>query len=67
MAIECGACALHWWITKRTDKHSESVTLSLFHGNDGYANAPQYYVTGTLPVLFEALCFETKINRVNTG
>ena len=25
--------------------------LLLFHGNNGYANAPQYYVIRTLPVL----------------
>jgi hypothetical protein len=32
------------WITKATDKHSEYVILLLFHGNNGYANAPQCYV-----------------------
>ena len=40
------------WITTATDAHSEYVIL-LFHGNNGYANAPQYYFTSTLPVLFE--------------
>jgi hypothetical protein len=38
------------WITKATDTHSEYVIL-LFHSNNGYANAPQCYVTRTLPVL----------------
>ena len=31
------------WICKATDTHSEYVIL-LFHDNDGYGNAPQYYV-----------------------
>jgi hypothetical protein len=35
------------WITKATDTHSEYV-IRLCHGNNGYANAPQYYVTRTL-------------------
>jgi hypothetical protein len=38
-------------ITKATHTHSEYVTLIAFHGNNGYANAPQNYVTSTLPVL----------------
>jgi hypothetical protein len=38
------------WITKATDTHSEYVIL-LFHDNNGYANAAQYYVIRTLPVL----------------
>ena len=28
------------WITKATDTHSEHVILIIFHGNNGYANAP---------------------------
>ena len=32
------------WITKATDTHSEYVILIVFSGNNGYANAPQYYV-----------------------
>jgi len=42
------------WITKITDTHSEYVIglLLLFHGNNGYANAPQYYVI--VPVLNQA-------------
>ena len=39
------------WITKATDAHAEYVTLIAFHGNNGYANAPQNYVTSTLQVL----------------
>jgi hypothetical protein len=44
----CFAC----WITKDTDTHSEYVILIAFHGNNGYTNAPQYYVIRALPVLF---------------
>ena len=32
------------WTKKTTDSHSEYVILIVFHSNDGYANAPQYYV-----------------------
>jgi hypothetical protein len=39
------------WITKATDTHSEYVIHIAFHGNNGYANAPQCYVIRTLPVL----------------
>ena len=39
------------WITKATDTHSEYVILLLFHRNNSYANAPQYYVQRALPVL----------------
>jgi hypothetical protein len=31
-------------IAKATDAHSEYVILFAFHGNNGYANAPRYYV-----------------------
>jgi hypothetical protein len=31
-------------ITKARDKHAEYVTLIVFPGNNGYANAPQFYV-----------------------
>jgi hypothetical protein len=39
------------WTPKATDTHSEYVILIHFYGNNGYANAPQYYVIRTLPVL----------------
>jgi len=39
------------WITKATDTHSESVILTAFHSNNGQANAPQYFIICTLPVL----------------
>jgi hypothetical protein len=41
-------------IINTTNTHSEYVILFFFHGNNGYANAPQYYVLHirTLPVLF---------------
>ena len=33
------------YITKATNTHSEYVILiAFFHGNSGYANAPQFYV-----------------------
>jgi hypothetical protein len=32
------------WITKATDTHSEYVILIIFHGNNGYTDAPQYHV-----------------------
>jgi hypothetical protein len=38
------------WKTKATDTHSEYVIL-LFHGNNGYANAPRSYIIRTLPLL----------------
>jgi hypothetical protein len=39
------------WVTKAKDTHSEYVIL-LLHGNNGYANALECYVTRTLPVMF---------------
>ena len=40
------------WIPKVTNTHSEYVILIVFHCKNGCTNAPQCYVTGTLPVLF---------------
>ena len=41
------------WITKATDTHIPNMQyLLLFHGHNGYANAPQCYVLRTLPVFF---------------
>jgi hypothetical protein len=40
------------WITDYIE-HSTMGYLLLFHNNSGYANAPQCYVTRTLPILFE--------------
>ena len=39
---ECGACR----VAKATDTHTRKIcsTWLLFHGNDGYTNAPQCYV-----------------------
>jgi len=40
------------YVTEATEIHSEHVTLNcLFHGNSGYADAPDCYVVRTLPVL----------------
>jgi hypothetical protein len=38
------------WMTKAINTHSEYVLL-LFHGNSGYANAPQCYVMLIFPAL----------------
>jgi hypothetical protein len=38
-------------ITKATDTHLGYVMLIAFHGNRGFANAPQCYVYTTLPIL----------------
>jgi hypothetical protein len=39
------------WISKAVYTHSEYVILIVFHGNNGYVNAPQCCVVRTLPVL----------------
>jgi hypothetical protein len=49
------------WITKATDAH-----LLLFHGNNGYTNAPQCYVIRTLPVLFSSY-FATEVFLFHCG
>jgi len=33
-----------FWTTNATITHSEHVILTFLHGNNGYANAPEYYV-----------------------
>jgi len=33
-----------FWVTKATDTHSQYVILTVFHCNNGFMNAPQYYV-----------------------
>jgi len=33
-----------FWATNATITHSEHEILTFFHGNNGYANAPEYYV-----------------------
>ena len=32
------------WITKIPNTHSEYIIVIVFHDDNGYANAPQYYV-----------------------
>ena len=32
------------WTNKATDTYSEYVIHAVFHGNNGYAEDPQYYV-----------------------
>ena len=38
------------WITKAADTHSELIIIIInaFHGNNGYANALQFYITRLL-------------------
>jgi hypothetical protein len=44
------------WISKVTDTHSEYFILIPFHGNNGYAKVPQFYVIRTLtPCLIRVL------------
>jgi len=40
------------WITKATDTYWKFVILISLHGNNGYANAAQWYVTRQLPLYF---------------
>ena len=35
------------WVTKTIDTHSDYVIITVFHGKNGYANAPQNYVIST--------------------
>ena len=40
------------WITKATNTNPEYVIrIAFFHDNSGYANAPKYGITHTLPIL----------------
>jgi hypothetical protein len=43
-----------YWISKPTRMHArtQKYVILLFHGNSGFVNAPQCYVTRTLRVLF---------------
>jgi hypothetical protein len=41
-------------ITRDTNTHLEYVIILPFHCNNGCMNAPQYYVTRTSPVVFDA-------------
>jgi hypothetical protein len=43
----CIAC----WITKATNSHWEYVILIAFHYNNGWTNAPQYYIIRTSHLL----------------
>jgi hypothetical protein len=52
-ATHANTWRLHFacWITTATTTHSEYVILIVFHGHNGYANAPQCYVVCTLHAL----------------
>ena len=39
----------------------EYVIITVFHGNNGYANAPQYHVIRILPVLFMAVFIRSSL------
>ena len=39
------------WITKATHTHANMYCSLVFHGNNGFANVPQCYVTRTLPLV----------------
>jgi len=39
-------------MTKDKGTHSEYVILLFSHGNNGYANVPQFYVIRKFPALF---------------
>ena len=57
-----------FWITKATNIHSEYVTM-LFHGYNGYGNAPQCYITRTVycvSCLNSVLLVSTTDNLVKT-
>ena len=41
---------------------SNALYLLLFYGKNGYANAPQYYLVRTLPVLFRVLIGKVEDN-----
>jgi len=52
MTIKLAACVLHAGYL-RQQTHTQNVKYLwniTFHGNNGYANAPQCYATHTLPV-----------------
>jgi hypothetical protein len=53
MVIQCYAWALHAGYL-RLQTHTDNMQyLLLFHGNNGNANAPQYYILHIVHVLFE--------------
>jgi len=59
-----GAFALHAGYLKiHTHKHSECGKRLLSHCNNGYMNAPQCYVTLSLPILF-LLAYECDVHDV---
>jgi hypothetical protein len=49
-----------YWITKAIDTLRICNSYCFFHDNNGYANAPQYYVMRTLPLLFFPTCVRFK-------
>jgi hypothetical protein len=50
-------------ITKATNTHSEYAILIASHGNNGYMNAPRYYVVRALPLLLFIDSFPPQILR----
>ena len=43
------------WVPKATNMHSIYVIVVALHGNDGFMNAPNYYVICTLSALLKKL------------
>ena len=58
------------WITKATNTHTQ-YTLRIVYkdGGNGYAKAPQFYVTHTIPVLFtlNLVVYKIKIGLRTAG
>ena len=49
------------WITTARDTNSEYVILNALPPQNGYANAPQYYVITTVPVFCFLLPFLSSV------
>jgi hypothetical protein len=47
----CTTLDVGMWLTMTAQQYTENTPLR-FHFNSGYANASQYYIVHTLPILF---------------
>lgn len=51
------------WVNEATDTYSEHVILLFFHGNSGIANAHEFYVIRTLPLVNNGFSnYETRLS-----
>jgi hypothetical protein len=68
MTIYYGACAVHAAYL-RLERHTQNIQcLLLFHSNNGYANAPQCYVTRTLQIIKTYIVLDmTSWNQIAWG